>query len=103
MDEFLRITLPSFFGVVIAVVILQVQNRERASDRALLQVNKKLDVLLRKAGIDLYADVPMEVKEALQNGQKISAIKHYRQSTGMSLKDAKDRVEEIMRRSDQLK
>jgi len=45
-----------------------------------------------------YGNVPVNVRQAIQRGQKIAAIELYRQSTGAGLKEAKDYVEEIMRR-----
>ncbi|MEP6478474.1 MAG: ribosomal protein L7/L12 [Rhodoglobus sp.] len=41
--------------------------------------------------------IPDAVTDAIRAGQLIAAIKAYRQFTGLGLKDAKDRVEEIAR------
>ena len=70
------------------------------SKKALLQIQEKLDALLKNAGIqyDPYANTPIGIMEAIQNGRKINAIKLCRESTGMDLKDAKEYVEEVMRR-----
>jgi len=38
-------------------------------------------------------DLPEEVREALAAGRKIEAIKRLRVATGMSLKDAKSRID----------
>ena len=40
---------------------------------------------------------PQSVEEILRRGNKIAAIKRYREETGSSLKEAKDAVEEIER------
>jgi hypothetical protein len=63
------------------------------------RVEQKLDLLLQHAGIkfDPFANVPPDVVDALRQGQKIKAIKLYRQKTGGSLKDAKDFVEALQR------
>jgi len=76
------------------------ETRSKKSETALRQINKKLDALLKNAGIQYepYADVPIKIVEAIQNDQKIKAIKLYRKSTGSSLKEAKEYVEEIMQR-----
>jgi hypothetical protein len=68
---------------------------------ALSRVEAKLDLLLSQADIkfDPYANLPAGVAEAIQSGQKIKAIKLYRLSSGVSLKDAKDFIEEVQRRS----
>jgi ribosomal protein L7/L12 len=68
---------------------------------ALSRVEAKLDLLLKQANIkfDPYAHLPVGVAEAIQSGQKIKAIKLYRLSSGVGLKEAKDFVEEVQRRS----
>jgi endonuclease V-like protein UPF0215 family len=67
----------------------------------LSRVEAKLDLLLKQANIkfDPYADLPREIAEAVRAGQKINAIKLYRQSSGVDLKEAKEFIEEFQRRS----
>jgi Ribosomal protein L7/L12 C-terminal domain len=69
-------------------------------DSALARVEAKLDLLLKNAGLayDHFADVPPGVVEALRRGEKIAAIKRYREATGVGLKEAKEFVEEVQRR-----
>jgi hypothetical protein len=68
---------------------------------ALSRVETKLDLLLSQANIkfDPYAHLPPGVAEAIQSGQKIKAIKLYRMSSGVGLKEAKEFVEGVQRRS----
>jgi ribosomal protein L7/L12 len=47
---------------------------------------------------DPLANASPEVVNALRRGQKIEAIKHYRENTGAGLADAKQFVEEVQRR-----
>ena len=76
------------------------------------QTEKKLDALLKNAGIQYapYANVPVSARDALRNanapaavldairnGNMIHAIKLYRESSGAGLKEAKDIVEGIKR------
>jgi len=63
-------------------------------------IEAKLDLLLKQANIkfDPYANLPGEIAEAVRAGQKIQAIKLYRQSSGVGLKEAKDFIEEFQRR-----
>jgi ribosomal protein L7/L12 len=65
------------------------------------RTEQKLDLLLQHAGVkfDPYANVPPEALEALRQRQKLKAIQLYCQKTGTGLKDAKDFVEELQRRS----
>jgi ribosomal protein L7/L12 len=76
-------------------------NRIEARVAGLASVNAKLDLLLKHTGLefDLYNNVPSEVVQALQSGRKIEAIKRYREATGVGLKEAKDFVEEVQRRT----
>jgi hypothetical protein len=66
----------------------------------LWRVEAKLDLLLKQANLsfDPYQSLPPGVVEALQRGEKIRAIKFYREATGVGLKEAKDFVEEVQRR-----
>jgi ribosomal protein L7/L12 len=68
---------------------------------ALSRVEAKLDLLLSQANIkfDPYAHLPAGVAEAIQSGQKIKAIKLYRLSSDVGLKEAKDFIEAVQRRS----
>jgi len=70
--------------------------RKRAA--ALSRIEAKLDLVLQHAGLKYvpYANLPAPVIEALQKGNKIQAIKLYREATGADLKEAKDFIEEIM-------
>src|SRR4030081_1454533 len=67
--------------------------------RALSRIDAKLDLLLKQVGIeyDPYTKLPPNVIDALQRGKKIEAIKHYRQAAGVSLKEAKEVIEEVQR------
>ena len=65
------------------------------------RIDAKLDVLLKHSGLeyDPYKDLPSAVVEAVARGNKIEAIKRYREATAAGLKEAKDFIEEIQRRS----
>jgi len=41
----------------------------------------------------------MEVIDAVRRGNKVEAIKRYRENSGVSLKQAKDFIEEVQRRA----
>jgi ribosomal protein L7/L12 len=87
-----------FLGLGVARMnLMEVQRRVTALSR----IEGKLDLLLKQSnlGYDPYAKVPPEVAEAVQKGQKIKAIKLYRQASGVGLKEAKDFVEGVQRRA----
>jgi len=85
--------------VVIAILGARLNAIERRLAR-LAVVDTKQDLLLAHFGLqfDPYKNVPPAVAEALRSGNKIEAIKRYREATAVGLKEAKDFVEEIQRR-----
>jgi ribosomal protein L7/L12 len=84
------VTLSFFLGSELA--------RLRKRVAALSRIEAKLDLVLQHAGIKYvpYANVPAPVIDALQKGNKIQAIKLYREVTGAELKEAKDLIDEII-------
>ena len=59
-----------------------------------------MDALLEASGVsfDAMRDVSTGVREALDQGKTILAIKRFREATGAGLKEAKDFVDEVRRR-----
>jgi hypothetical protein len=58
------------------------------------RLERKLDMPLEHAGIQVpQSSLPPASAEALRAGNKIKAIKLYRDTTGEGLKEAKDAVE----------
>ena len=91
-------------GVIVMAAVALLFTRLRAIENqlsGLSRLDAKIDALLKHSGIrfDPYADVPPAVVEALSRGEKIEAIKTYRQARGADLKEAKEFVEEIQRRA----
>jgi ribosomal protein L7/L12 len=87
-------------GAGMALLLVRLMAIERRLDR-LSRLEAKVDALLKHAGVefDAFSDVPLDVKEALERGETILAIKRFRQATGVGLKDAKDVIDELRRRS----
>ena len=57
------------------------------------RLERKVDLILKHLGIDPKQGVDEKIMELMKAGQKIQAIKLYRQQTGAGLKEAKDYVE----------
>ena len=95
MDKIFPLIVGSLVGAAAVTLLrkLLVKSGERDSPAR----SNTHDTSLEKADAR-YANVPANVRQALQRGQKVAAIKLYRESTGIGLKEAKDYVEEIMRR-----
>jgi ribosomal protein L7/L12 len=92
--------LAALIGVWIALLLIRISVLERRLNR-LVRHDAKVDALLKHAGItfDEFQEVPAHVREALERGQRIEAIKRYREATGTDLKSAKQAVDEISRRA----
>lgn len=97
MSELLAIGLLGSVGVSLILVRLSVIERRLAR---LSRLDAKVDALLQASGVtfDAMRDVPPGVREALEQGETILAIKRFREATGAGLKEAKDFVEEVQRR-----
>lgn len=61
----------------------------------LRSLERKVDLILGSLGIDPNQGVDKQVAELARSGQKIEAIKLYREISGVGLKEAKDYVEEL--------
>jgi ribosomal protein L7/L12 len=88
-------------GVILLASVGARVNRMQSRMGVLSRVEAKLDLLLKQANIkfDPYANVSREIAEAVRGGQTIQAIKLYRESSGVGLKEARDFIVEIQRRA----
>ena len=89
----------TLIGVAVALLFIRLSSIERRLNR-LSRLDAKIDALLKNAGIafDEFQDVPADVREAIERGQTILAIKRFREAQGGDLKEAKAFVDEIRRR-----
>lgn len=96
---------PLLVGLAVACVIAgAIAARMGAGEHhapGLSRLEAKLDALLKHEGIhfDPWSDAPPTVVEAIRRGRKIDAIKEYRAISGVGLKEAKEYVEELQRRT----
>jgi hypothetical protein len=86
--------------VDLILVMLAVQQIQRRM-APLTRIEAKLDLVLRNAGIEYnpFLNLPEAVRGALQGGDKILAIKRYREATGVGLREAKEFIEEVQKRA----
>jgi hypothetical protein len=80
-----------------ALVLLNALLR-RAGDSSYLylaRIERKLDLLLEKFEINPTAEVDPDIVALARSGNKIEAIRRYRQMTGVGLKEAKDYVDRL--------
>jgi len=103
MLENVMVFLFVLFVLAVIVSIFKSRSAARMERRlgALLRVEAKINLLLEHAGIefDPYKSLPQDVANAIERGEKIEAIRLWRGFTGASLKEAKDFIEEVQRRS----
>jgi hypothetical protein len=89
--------------VGLLVVIASQSARPKIIERRLARlsvVEAKLDILLNHFDLqfDPYRNLPTAVVQALRSGEKIKATGCYRDATGVTLKEAKNFIEEVQRR-----
>jgi ribosomal protein L7/L12 len=102
MSEQIAVIAIMVMCVVLVIATLSTRmSRIEQRIAKLSSIEAKLDLLLKHAGLeyDPYKNLPREIVEAVQAGRKIEAIKLYRQATAVGLKEAKDFIEEVQRRS----
>ena len=102
MSPLLTAVLAGAFGLILLVWVAA---RLASIDRRLSRLEARLDQPAQPSGAPLAgspasrpAAVPDGVLEALRSGNKIEAIKRYREATGAGLAEAKDFVEGVERR-----
>ncbi len=70
-------------------------NRMNGIESRLARLERKLDAILEHLGINYQEKLSPRVRESLQKGDKIGAIKAYREETGAGLAEAKATVERL--------
>lgn len=90
--EFTDFALIAIIVTIFASAAAIFTPRERSQ---LARLEQKIDLLLKDKGIEYAAgsDLPPAALESLRAGNKIEAIKRYREVTGAGLKEAKDAIE----------
>ena len=70
-------------------------------ERRVMRLEQQIDLLLGREGLGSARSMGVDdpaIEQMLRGGNKIEAIKIYREKTGVGLKEAKDAVEAIERR-----
>ncbi len=101
MSEQIALIAVLIVCVMLVVVLLGARLTQLEQRIAKLSsAGAKLDLLLKHSGVefDPYANLPPAVVDAVRSGNKLEAIKRYREATAVSLKEAKDFIEEVQRR-----
>lgn len=94
MDSNLVLSLVIVLGF--GILLQRLSGLSARVDR-LSRLEGKVDALLRNAGVsyDPLGDVTPDVREAVERGQYVLAIKRLRQANGIGLKEAKEQIDEL--------
>ena len=84
-----------FLCFIQLAILLFSRTGSQAVELRLQRIERKLDAIINHLGIVMNSGVDPQIIELIQAGKKIEAIKLYRESTGVGLKEAKDFVESL--------
>jgi hypothetical protein len=84
-----------FLCFIPLAILLFSRTGSQAVELRLQRIERKLDAIINHLGIVMNSGVDPQIIELIQAGKKIEAIKLYRESTGVGLKEAKDFVESL--------
>jgi hypothetical protein len=76
-----------------AMVLLSMARNPSSVANGNSRLERKVDLILKHLEIDPNQGVDEKIMELMKSGQKIEAIKLYREQSGVGLKEAKDYVE----------
>ncbi len=85
-------TLPLLLAILV-LVFLSLFARGGGNSVRLRSVERKLDLILTQLGIEPDEGLDEQLKQLVRSGQKLEAIKMYRQQAGVGLKEAKDYID----------
>ena len=85
----------TFWLVLVLGLLMVAQYLSPKANGSNRRLERKVDLILKHLGIDPNPGVDEKVLELMRAGQKIEAIKLYREQTGVGLKEAKDYVESL--------
>ncbi len=82
---------------ILSVVVLSlfVRGGGNGSTGRILAIERKVDLILANLGIEPNQGLDKQIVDLVRSGQKIEAIKLYREQSGVGLKEAKDYVESL--------
>jgi ribosomal protein L7/L12 len=90
-----------FLSLTALIIILSINSTVKRLDRKLKRIDMSLSLILNRMEIEFPSRLSERVKQmALDPDRKIEAIKLYREETNLSLKEAKEAVEEFLKNTD---
>ncbi|MEQ4305729.1 hypothetical protein ABNF97_30830 [Plantactinospora sp. B6F1] len=98
MDSWLLLAVVLPLLVLLWTESSSAARRHRDGIARLRRVERKLDLVMEHLGLTDAEPVLPEVSAYLEKGQRIAAIKAYRDATGVGLREAKQAVDRIAER-----
>ncbi|GAB3973161.1 ribosomal protein L7/L12 [Plantactinospora veratri] len=95
MDSWLILVVAVPLLVLVMTELSSAGRRQRETAARLRRVEAKLDVVMGHLGLALPEPALPEVLAQLERGQKIAAVKAYREATGEGLREAKEAVDRL--------
>ena len=90
-----------FLSLTALIIILSINSTVKRLDRKLKRIDMSLSLILNRMEIEFPSRLSERVKQmALDPDRKIEAIKLYREETNVSLKEAKEAVEDFLKNTD---
>ena len=90
-----------FLSLTALIIILSIDSTVKRLDRKLKRIDMSLSLILNRMEIEFPSRLSERVKQmALDPDRKIEAIKLYREETNVSLKEAKEAVEDFLKNTD---
>ncbi len=95
MDSWLVPVVALPLLVLVMTEMSSAARRQRETAARLRRVERKLDLVLDHLGLTVPEPALPEVVAQLERGQKIAAVKAYREATGEGLREAKEAVDRL--------
>ena len=84
-------------GASFLAIIASVAASQSSHDHLrLMRIERKLDRIIAHLDIPEYTTIPEAIRAELLAGNKINAIKLYREQHGVGLKEAKDAIDQML-------
>ncbi|MCR1952004.1 ribosomal protein L7/L12 [Clostridium sp. DSM 100503] len=81
---------------ILLVIIASLMTYVSQLREEVIQINKKLDKVIKHLGIENYSNIDDELRDIiLERRGKIKAIKRYREHTGLGLKESKEYIDNL--------
>lgn len=93
MNEVIVLESTLVIGMLFIILIISL-TAPNGPDPRIKLINKKLDRIMEHLGME-EENIDEELMDLLREGKMVAAVKRQREETGMSLKEAKEYIDEL--------